>query len=360
MIKPRSGPDHAIMPNYSPESPPKRETTLNPDVAICPACSRKTAAARAACIYCGTALGIQRIEVAPAPRHIDSFENAFNTVLVPTSAGDIARAEAALATALSMDIEEARAFVGSAKRLPVCRSLTRPEAELIASLVRTCGLQAAVVEDAELELQRETSRARRVALEGEHVLVAYGSAARALNAAEIVLMVVGVIRRNRTDFTEGIVNVTGQGSSLQDLFEFRSDQMILDVYGPTLDESFRIRADAFDYSGLVNPMSFRAEINFQTSCKVLAAAAPGADIDLDFSRVRHLLGRAWPERSRTESRGIKRAGLAHQPVAQSSIISDNGDQFDRYSRLMYHAIRARRDRDRSLPVNPPVGGFSAL
>jgi hypothetical protein len=165
-------------------------------------------------------------------------------------------------------------------------------------------------------------------------------------------MVVGVVRRNRTDFTEGIVNVTGQGSSLLDLFEFRSDQMILDVYSESLDESFRIRADAFDYSGLISPMSFRAEINFQAACKSLAATAPEAEVDLDFARVRQLLGRAWPERSRTESRGIKRAGLAHQPVAQSSIIRDNSDQFDRYSRLMFHTIRTRKNQDPAAQANP--------
>jgi hypothetical protein len=273
-------------------------------------------------------------------------------VLVPSSINDISRAETALATALSMEVEDARAFIACAKRLPLCRSMTRPEAELIASLVRTCGLQSAVVEDAELELHREMTRARRVVIEADRVLVAHGGGAKALNAVDIKLLVVGVIRRNRTDFTEGIVNLTGQGSSLLDLFEFRSDQMILDVYGESLDASFRIRSDAFDYSGLISPMSFRAEVNFQAACKTLSEAADGAEIDLDFARVRSLLARAWPERSRTESRGIKRAGLAHQPVAQSSIIRDNGDQFDRYSRLMFHMIRTRKKQNLSVQPNP--------
>jgi hypothetical protein len=297
-------------------------------------------------------LGIQRIEVAPAQRLIDSSENAYNTVLVPSAINDAGRAEAALAAALSMEVEDARAFIRSAKRIPLYRSLTRPEADLIASLVRTCGLQAAVVEDVDLELQRETTRARRVVVEADRVLVAHGGGARALNAGDIKLLVVGLIRRNRTDFTEGIVNLTGQGSSLLDLFEFRSDQMILDVYGESLDESFRIRSDAFDYSGLISPMSFRAEVNFQSACKTLSEAAGGAEIDLDFARVRSLLGRAWPERSRTESRGIKRAGLAHQPVAQSSVIRDNVDQFDRYSRLMFHAVRTRKNQNVAVQAKP--------
>jgi hypothetical protein len=32
---------------------------------------------------------------------------------------------------------------------------------------------------------------------------------------------------------------------------------------------------------------------------------------------------------------MKRAGLAYRPVSKSSVIKDNRDQFDRYSRLMF-------------------------
>ncbi|HTF38531.1 MAG TPA: hypothetical protein VK651_09495, partial [Blastocatellia bacterium] len=55
----------------------------------------------------------------------------------------------------------------------------------------------------------------------------------------------------------------------------------------------------------------------------------------DFAKMRRLLGRAWPERSRNESRGLKRTGISFRAVAQASVVSDNRDQFDRYSRLMF-------------------------
>src|SRR5262249_11756671 len=107
------------------------------------------------------------------------------------------------------------------------------------------------------------------------------------------------------------------------------------VYTGSLNRSFRIRADAFDYSGLVAPLSFRADLNFKSAVAALRNAATRAAFDDEFEHARRFLSRAWPERSRTESRGIKRAGLAYRPVAQSSILSDNRDQFNRYSRLMF-------------------------
>jgi len=75
-------------------------------------------------------------------------------------------------------------------------------------------------------------------------------------------------------------------------------------------------------------------VNFRAALAALRTALPDAKVDDDFSKMRSLLGRAWPERSRNESRGIKR-NLAFRAVAQASVLSDNRDQFDRYSRLMF-------------------------
>jgi hypothetical protein len=58
-------------------------------------------------------------------------------------------------------------------------------------------------------------------------------------------------------------------------------------------------------------------------------------LDSDFARMRALLARAWPERTRNEARGIKRTGISYRPVAKASMVSDNRDQFDRYSRLIF-------------------------
>jgi hypothetical protein len=307
----------------------------------CPRCARRTAAARGTCIYCGETLPITRIESAPPQRKIDSFEQAFNTILEPAFPYTSLAAETALAVALGVEPEEAHAYIASGKRIPIARSQNRQEAAMIAALVRDCGLNAVVIADEDLMLKREMVRARRVVIEGDSLQVHHSGGAMTLPVAEIKLLVAGALKGNRVDYTEGIVGIRGQSGNVLDSSEFRSDEMLMDVYSSSLARSFRIKSDAFDYSGLVSPLSFRAEVNFKAAIAKLRELASRAAFDDDFTRVKDLLARAWPERSRNEARGVKRKGLAYRPVAQASLISDNRDQFERYSRLMFVSINRR-------------------
>lgn len=305
------------------------------DLIDCPSCQRRTPAARIMCIYCGATLPVTKIESAPPQRPIESFELAFNAILEPSpKAGE--REEAALASALNIESSEARAFISAGKRIPIARAQTRHEAELIAALIRTCGLKASVIPDQDFRLDVELIRARRVELaDGQFHVHAAGST-HLIPASEVKLMVVGRLRSNRIDYTEGIYG--SEGGSLLDSFEFSSEALMLDVYTSALERSFRIRAEAFDYSGLLNRLAFRTEENFQALLAAMAEAAPQARLDDDFARIERLLARAWPERTRIEPRGFKRTGISRRPVAQSSLMSDNRDQFDRYSRLMFLSV----------------------
>jgi len=226
-------------------------------------------------------------------------------------------------------------LINAGKPVPLARSQTRPEAEMISALVRTCGLRAAVIPDEELKLDRELLRARRIAMSDDELRIHLSGGELTLLKAEIRLLVLGELRNIRVDYTEGIGGRGGQSGNVLDLSEYRSDETLLDVYTASLDQSFRIKCDAFDYSGLVSPLSVRSEVNFRAGLLTLRAALPHAKVDDDFAKMRTLLGRAWPERSRNESRGLKRTGISFRAVAQASVVSDNRDQFDRYSRLMF-------------------------
>lgn len=308
---------------------------MSHEVVSCPRCVRRTPVGRAMCMYCGAALPVTKIDVAPPQRPIDSHEPAFNTILEPDRSRADNGAQNALASALSMDESEAAAFLSASKRVPLARSQSQQEAELIAALVRTCGLKSSVIADEDLKLNTPLVQARRIVCDNNELRVHRSTAVSVLPAGEVRLIVVGFVRNNRVDYSEGIAGSRGQAVNVKDSFEFQSDDMLLEVYAGTLEQSFRIRAAAFDYSGLVKPLSFRAELNFRAALNALSGVAPNALVDEDFSWVRRLLARAWPERSHTEARGIKRAGLALRPVAQSSVVSDNRDQFERYSRLMF-------------------------
>jgi hypothetical protein len=319
----------------------ERETILNQDVMNCPRCSRRTAAARGTCIYCGETLPIIRIEAAPPQRKIDSFEHAFNTILEPVCSRSDEGAETALAVALGIETADARAYIASGKRVPLARSQNRQEAAMIAGLVRDCGFNAVVIADEDFKLERELARARRIVPGEDGLQVQFSGGEMTLPPSEIKLLVIGALKNNRVDYTEGIVGIRGQSENVLDSSEFSSDEILIDVYTASLDRSFRIKSDAFDYSGLVSPLAFRAEVNFKTAVAKLREVAGQAVFDDDFVKVSHLLARAWPERSRNEARGIKRKGFAYRPVTQASLISDNRDQFERYSRLMFVTANRR-------------------
>jgi hypothetical protein len=307
---------------------------LDQSVISCPRCERRTPAARAVCIYCAEPLPAVEIETAPPQRNIEAGDLAFNTVLQPSSS--VAETSiSALASALTIEADEAAAFVRAAKPLPVARCQHRQEADMIATLIRTCGLRARVLADEEFHLGMDLVRARKLTPGDTAITVHHSGGTLTLNTNEIKLLVVGSLRKTRVDYSESISGGRTRPAGVLESSQFMSDETVLDVYGPTLEQSFRIKADAFDYSGLAHPLSYRADLNLKASIEALGCIAPQARLDSDFSKVRGLLSRAWPERSRNESRGIRRTGISFRPVSKQSIISDNSDQFDRYSRLMF-------------------------
>ena len=308
---------------------------MSQDVTNCPRCQRRTPAARGDCIYCGEQLPFASIQAAPPQRNIDPGEHAFNTVLEPFPSRTNESVVSALASALQLELSDAQAMINAGKPVPLARSQTRAEAEMITALVRTCGLRAVVIADEEMNLDRELIRARRIAVSYDAIQVVHSGGEMALNKNEIRLLVLGELRNVRVDYTEGLSGRGGQAGNVLDSSEFRSEETLLDAYTTSLDTSFRIKSDAFDYSGLVSPMSFRSDVNFRAALAALRAALPDAKVDADFPGMKSLLGRAWPERSRNESRGIRRSGLAFRAVAQASVVRDNRDQFDRYSRLAF-------------------------
>ena len=323
---------------YNPDNPFRNapgseKPPLNQDVTNCPQCDRRTPAARGECIYCGEKLPFAIIQSAPPQRNIDPGELAFNTVLQPFAARLNESVVTALAAALQIESGDAKAIIDSHRPVPLARSQTRPEAEMISALVRTCGLRAVVISDEEMNLDRELVRAKRITPEDGLLHIYHAGGKMTLMKEEIRLLVLGELRSIRVDYTEGISARRGQANVL-DSSEFRSDETLLDVYSRSIDKSFRIKADAFDYSGLVSPLSFRSELNFRAALKRLREGLPEAIMDDEFSRMKSLLGRAWPERSRNESRGIKRT-MSFRAVAQATLTSDNRDQFDRYSRLVF-------------------------
>jgi hypothetical protein len=314
---------------------------VNQDVTNCPVCSRRTPAARAKCMYCGSLLPVTKIDTAPVQRALESFEHAFNAVLEPRLSHVDENSESRLATALQIELSEAQAFIAANKRIPVARCQNRQEAELIAALIRTCGLGCSVVADEDLRLETTLIRARKIIVVGENLNIRHSGGEIVVPLPEVRLLVLGTLKNTQVQFAETSGDSRRNSGGVVDTAEFRSDELLLDIYATGLQKSCRLRADGFDYSSLVSPLAFRVEANFQAALQSLQHVARNATLDNDFPRIKGLLSRAWPERSRTEARGLKRGGIGFKAVTQSSIISDNRDQFERYSRLMFLAVEEK-------------------
>jgi len=317
---------------------PGSESPLSQAVTSCPRCQRRTPAARGECIYCGASLPLSSIDTAPLQRNIDTGELAFNAVIQPVRSVDNDTAVDSLAFALQLELEEAQALIGSRKPVPVARSQTSQEAEMICALVRGCGFSAAVVSDQEMRLQTELLRARRLALSETEIQVTHSAGTLLLARSDVRLLVLGELSYKRIDYVEGLSGSRGRSAGVVDSSEYSSEETVLDVYAGSLGTGFRIRSDAFDYSGLVSSLSIRSDLNFKAAITILREGLPHARVDDDFRKMGRLLERAWPRRSRNEPRGFKRTGLAFRSVAQASTLSDNRDQFERYSRLMFLSL----------------------
>lgn len=290
-------------------------------------------------MYCGAGLPVVEIHAAPHQRNIEPFELAFNTILLPSESSHDSSAETALAAALAIESDQARAYLAANNPLPIARSQTQQEAEMISLLIRNCGLGATIIADEDMQLETPLVRARRLTRAGDSLEAHHLSGAITIPTSNIKLLVVGALRNIRVDYTEVLARGNSRKENVLDTAEFHSEETLLDVYAETLEQSFRIKADAFDYSSFVEKLSLRAEDNFQAVVRGLSLAALQARTDSEFARVRSLLGRAWPERSHNEAQGIKRTGASYRPVAKSSVVSDNRDQFERYSRLMFLMIQ---------------------
>jgi hypothetical protein len=315
---------------------------LSQAVCSCPRCQRRTPAARGECIYCGASLPFTSIESAPPQRNIDTGDLAFNAILEPGRSVAIENAVESLAFALQLELAEAQALIDFAKPVPIARSQTRQEAEMICELVRSCGCKAAVVADEEMHLQKELLRARRLAMVENEIQVTHSAGTLVLAKSDLRLLVLGELSNKRIDYIEGI-SEKRRAAGVLDSSEYRSEETILDLYADTLNRSFRIKSDGFDYSGLVSPLSFRSDLNFKAALTTLTASLPHATLNDDFRRTRKFLERAWPERTRNETNGFKRTGLGFRSVAKASAISDNRDQFERYSRLILLSLAGRED-----------------
>jgi hypothetical protein len=307
-------------------------------VATCPQCNRNNAVRRTTCLYCGAALPVtdQTASVqVPVLRPVEEFELGYSVVLAPLDReAPTDRQVMRFCEITHMEEELAQAVFAARVSLPVARVPTEGEAGLVARLLGETDLGATVVPDATLEVGRLARRVREIRLGPEaieaHVL--WGDWI-ALRRDDLLLAVEGHVVSTRVEVTESATGRRGK-MDVDDTSQYFLESYAIDLYGPSIDASIRIKADSFDFACLGWQPSPRLDENIGALARQLRDYIGASRYDASFAKVAKLLEHAWPSASSVRSKGLLWRGNFKR-YTQSSITTDAAGQFNRYSRMRY-------------------------
>ncbi len=307
------------------------------DLVSCPSCNRNNGVTRTACIYCGAELPVTAETIdrqVPITRPVEEWEHGFSVVLAPVDADEPTPHQLArLCEIARMDEEMAKAVLAARVPLPVLRVATVAEAELSARLLDAAGLRSSVLADDDLGLDHQTRRVRELNLGPQmfQVRLLWADWER-MARGSLVLAVEGRIVATKIEIVETARR--GRKLDLTDTSQYFVESYVVDLYGPTLEQSYRVKADSFDFSCLGAPPSPRLEENVAAFGELLSTYLGPSRYDASYGRVAKLVEHAWPAASQVQSLGLSRRG-DFKKYTRSSLTTDGLGQFTRYSRMRY-------------------------
>jgi hypothetical protein len=314
------------------------------DLVACTRCNRNNALRRTNCLYCGEPLPVTEesssVQV-PILRQVEDWEKGFTVVLAPLDAetptdGQIAR----LCEVARMEEDLARTTFAVRTSVPLVRVPTRQDAELVARLLGASDLGATVVADDDLALSTIARRIRSLEFNGDDLTIeVLWGGKHTIARSDFSCLVEARVVSSTVELLESTGKTRTGQKDLVETSEFFDESFVLDVYGPTLELSFRIKAEAFDYGCLGVPVAPNVETNFARLSMTLGAFVGQSRHDKTYGRLARVLDHAWPTTSRVSSRGIARRGATIKKFSASLVERDTLAQFTRYSRMRFAMAR---------------------
>lgn len=302
----------------------------------CENCLRSNPPTRANCLYCSALLSGGKTITDQRPgtlKPLEDSELGYNCILLPSEPNSLANLKLQdAAQLLKLKLTELEEIIDFQLALPLARTATRAEAELLIAKLDPFGLKAMIVADADLGCSTSPVVQIRAAeiSDGEMRLQQIGGAEGiTIPWSRIVLLVSGRLITKRVESAEQ-KGRRGEGEIIE-ANEFFSDQLVMDLYLSGRTETFRISANNFDYSSLPGRSLMVAD-NFALLLNLIKARSPEAHHDNSYFSLRQALDSIWPSGQRTASGGLRRerpGKFSIEAVTESS----NANQFTRYSRL---------------------------
>jgi hypothetical protein len=306
----------------------------------CEDCLRANPPTRVSCLYCGAPLPVTESSAKlrkPVLRQPEKHQPGYNNILSPPDRAVSDETLNEAAALLKLSPENVQALMSQSVPMPVARTATRAEAELVTERLRDLGLTCTTLSDDDLGLSFSDNTLKRVrAMRFDEVfltmLLAGGEEIEA-KWTDVILIVPGRLVETKVEITERLTRKPEK--ELLDTSEYFRDETVIDFYTATHPFTWRVGASGFDFSCLENEKALIANENIARLQRVLVARAVNAQFDDGYRRMRNLLELVWSTQQENQSSGWRRTGPGKLSVGLSATKS-NESQFTRYSRLRYY------------------------
>ncbi|HET6975144.1 MAG TPA: hypothetical protein VFI24_02390 [Pyrinomonadaceae bacterium] len=275
----------------------------------------------------------------PVLRQPEKHQPGYNNILTPPGRALAAETVTELAALLKLLPEDIQALMSQSAPMPVARTVSREEAELVTERLRDFGLTCITLGDEDLGVtfaDNTLKRVRAMRLDEELLTIQLAGGDEIEVAwTDVFLIVTGRLIETRIEIKESLTRKPER--ELLDTSEFFSDEAIIDFYTTSHPFTWRIGASGFDFSCLESEKALTVNENIAKLERRLIAKAVNALVDDSYPRVRNLLELAWTTQQENQSSGWRRERPGKLSVGQTTTKS-NESQFTRYSRLRYYFL----------------------
>jgi hypothetical protein len=335
--------DNENIPFLGPIEPSEPQGFSAEQMIRCEECLRANPPTRVSCLYCVAPLPLTETSARlrkPILRQPEKHQLGYNNILFPQPTVPDESIERA-AELLKISLESLRQLMCESVPLPITRTASREEVELVSERLRELGLRSLALSDEELGLSFSESTVRRVKAisfdESRLTLHQVGEATE-ISWTDITLILPARLIETRVEIKEGITRKPEK--EILDTSEFFKDEVVIDFYSSTHAFTWRISSAGFDFSCLGNNKALVVNENIHRLQQLIVSKAVNAEVDDSYQRVRNLLEIAWGIKQETESSGWRRERPGKLSVGMSTTRS-NEEQFTRYSRLRYYLQQRR-------------------
>ena len=304
----------------------------------CEECLRANPPTRVSCLYCVAPLPLTEAAARlrkPVLRQPEKHELGYNNILLPVEKEVTSFDEAA--ALLKLSVENVEQLLSQRVPMPVARTASREEAELVTLRLRDLGLSCVTVSDEELGLASSDNvlkRVRAMSFADERLRIFHsGTEETNVSWSDVILILPARLLETRVEIKERMTRKPE--NEIVDTSEFFRDETVIDFYTAVDSFTWRVNATGFDFSCLGREKALVANQNIGKLQRVLVEKAVNAQLDDSYRAVRNLLELAWSTQPEMQSSGWRRERPGKLSVGLATTKS-NESQFTRYSRLRHY------------------------